>query len=636
MKKSTRPAQKTSARPESPKSHENAHIVYGHYHKNGQQEFVAVGNKQYLVSEIKNSIAKPIPHKAKVKALIKSERGKASETVLILRVLAPELTLKNKIDRLLIEADIPTDFHKIVHEEASLYGDEVKKTDCKNRTNLTGFALCTIDGETAKDFDDAVFAEMKGKNIEVTVAIADVSHYVKVGSALDEEALERGTSIYYPGHCIPMLPEELSNGLCSLKPKVVRLALAVTFEVGPKGGLSRPLLREAVIKSKARLTYNQVQAFYDHKEVEGTSIPKAVAESLLCLQKAALLLRRSRERRGAIDFDIIESVVALNESGEPLSVHPQMRLESHRIIEDLMVATNEIVANYFEHKKIPTLYRVHEPPNEEKLENFFKTALAFGAIKADAKAKSLSFSEPRALQQVMSQYQKSQFKETLSNLMLRAMMQARYSEKNLMHFGLASSAYLHFTSPIRRYADLIVHRQLRYMLFEKNARKQIPEAMMAQIAESISQREVQATDLERKIDRLFAATFMASHVGESFDAKIVACTEFGFFVRVLAHHVEGLVHIATISKSRVNFIPEKMSLVVSGSNIKYMVGDMVRVKLINVNTDRGHIDFELVQEKLEEKKAFDKDVAPVRAPRPKRSRSRSPGRRKPSPKSGGF
>ncbi|HXW60830.1 MAG TPA: VacB/RNase II family 3'-5' exoribonuclease, partial [Myxococcota bacterium] len=468
------------------------------------------------------------------------------------------------------------------------------------------------------DFDDAVYAEAKGKNIAVTVAIADVSHYVKIGSALDEEALERGTSIYYPGHCIPMLPEQLSNGLCSLKPKVPRLALAVTFEVGSKGGISHAQIREAVIESKARLTYNQVQDFYDGKEQ--LSIPKAVGTSLLFLQKAALLLRRHRERRGAIDFDITESVVALNDAGEPLAVHPQLRLESHRIIEDLMVATNEIVASFFENKKIPSVYRVHEPPNEEKLENFFKTAQAFGAIKASSKAKALSFTEPRALQAVMNQYQKSQFKETLNTLMLRAMMQARYSEKNLMHFGLASPAYLHFTSPIRRYADLIVHRQLRSVLFEKKPEKKIPEYAMAEIANSVTEREIKATDLERKIDRLFSATFMASRVGETFDGVIVACTEFGFFVRVIAHHIEGLVHIATISKSHVIFVPEKMCLVVTGSNKKYMVGDKVRVKLVNVNTDRGHIDFELVQEKAAVREKPQKKPELRKARKPQRSR----------------
>lgn len=226
-----------------------------------------------------------------------------------------------------------------------------------------------------------------------------------------------------------------------------------------------------------------------------------------------------------------------------------------------------------------------------------------------------------ALQEVMRSYQKSIYKETLNSLMLRAMMQARYSEKNLKHFGLASPAYLHFTSPIRRYADLMVHRQLRYALFEKRpAKKRMPEEFMAEVSESISQKEVKATDIERKVDRLFAATFMSSRVGDSFDAQIVACTEFGFFVRVEAYHIEGLVHIATISSSRVNFVPEKMSLIVTGSNKKYMVGDRVRVKLINVNLDRGHIDFELISSPKPH--SLETRTEPRRSERPRHRASR--------------
>ncbi len=623
---------KNTTRPPSPQSHsserpayEDKKIIFGQYFKKGPEEFVMVGNKNYLVSEIKRGIELPIPPKSKVKALIKYDR-RAGETVLILRVLAPELSLSAKIDRFLAEAEVPVLFPKIVHQEADVFGEKVSDADKKKRNDLREHALCTIDGETAKDFDDAVFAQIKGKNIEVTVAIADVSHYVKLGSALDEEALSRGTSIYYPGHCVPMLPEQLSNGLCSLKPNVDRLALSASFELGPKGGISNVKLKESLIKSKARLTYGQVQAFYDQKPKAEKVIPEAVQTSLVLLKKAAEILRRNRERRGAIDFDIVESVIALDDNGEPLSINPLSRLESHRIIEDLMVATNEVVAEFFDKKNIPCLYRVHEPPNQEKLENFFKTALAFGVLKNGVKTNAASITDPKALQKVIAIYADSEYKETLSNLMLRAMMQARYSEKNLMHFGLASSAYLHFTSPIRRYADLIVHRQLRYMLFEKNRKKQIPETMMATIAESISQREVKATDLERKINRLFSATFMAGHVGEIFDAVIVSCTEFGFFVRVIEHHVEGLVHIATIAKTHVNFVPEKMSLVISGSNRILMVGQKVRVKLINVNADRGHIDFELSEESSGEK--IDRSLQKIRDERAKSTKPARTGQRR--------
>jgi ribonuclease R len=579
------------------KDHKESNIIFGTYEQHGTQEYVSVGSKKYAVSDIKPNVESALKHQNKVKALIKPAQGKKPESVVILKLLGPELTLKQRIERVLADAHIATDFHKIVFSEADLFGDDVSVEENKKRLNLTNIPLCTIDGETAKDFDDAVFAQESGKNIQVIVAIADVSHYVKVGSALDEEAFDRGTSIYYPGKCVPMLPEQLSNGLCSLKPHVARLALMVSFEVGPKGRISRPEIKEAIIKSHARLTYNQVQDFYDNDVIE--KIPVEVQRSLLLLRQAAVVVRQARTRRGAIDFDVVESVIALDDQGEPLAINPQARLESHKIIEDLMVATNEIVATYFFKKNIPTVYRVHEPPSEEKLENFFTTAKAFGAIKAQAKKTAKDIIQPKDLQQIMAHYQKSQYKETLNQLMLRAMMQARYSEQNLMHFGLASPAYLHFTSPIRRYADLIVHRQLRYVLFEKKPRKQIPEDALAKIADSISQREALATDIERKIDRLYATTFMASRVGDSFDGTIVACTEFGFFVRIAEYHVEGLVHIANIASARVNFMPEKLSLVVSGSNQRYMVGDKVRVKLINVNIDRGHIDFELVRDAQE-------------------------------------
>ncbi len=629
MKKNSTRFSQINRRPEGRDNNENRQVVFGHYQKKGTKEIVVAGNQSYRVSEIKKSIELPIKNNAKVKALIK--KGRNEDTVKILRLLAPELSLAQKIERVLIEAQVAVEFPKIVHEEADLFGDKVAEADKKKRTDLRHLALCTIDGETAKDFDDAVFAQRKGNNIEVIVAIADVSHYVKLGSALDEEAFSRGTSIYYPGHCVPMLPEQLSNGLCSLKPKVDRLALSASFELGPKGRISNVRLESSLINSKARLTYNQVQAFYDQKPQAERIIPEDVQTSLKELKKAAEILRRVREKRGAIDFDIVESVIALDDNGEPLSVNPLSRLESHKIIEDLMVAANEIVAQFFDRKKVPSIYRVHEAPNEEKLENFFKTALAFGALKNGVKAKASSITDPKALQTVMASYADSQYKETLSTLMLRAMMQARYSEKNLMHFGLASEAYLHFTSPIRRYADLVVHRQLRFKLFEKSRKKEIPENMMASIAESISQKEVKATELERKINRLFSATFMAGHLGEIFDAVIVSCTEFGFFVRVIEHHVEGLVHISTIAKTHVNYIPEKMSLVVSGSNRTLMVGQKVVVRLVNVNADRGHIDFELAERENEQDEASDQDTK-VRKEKPV-ARARKPlAKNKPQPR----
>jgi len=486
-----------------------------------------------------------------------------------------------------------TSFSKEALEEARSFGTRVSPTDGKKRLDLRKTSLCTIDGETAKDFDDAVYAKRIGKNIEITVAIADVSHYVKGESYLDREAFLRGTSIYYPGCCIPMLPEELSNGLCSLKPNVARLAIAVSFSVGTRGAISQVSIKEAIIKSKARLTYGQVDQFFKGHLIEASF---GIKKSLLLMREAANILRLNRNMRGAIDFDITESLVTLDHNGEPLSIHPEERLESHRVIEDLMVATNEVVAQFLIKKKAPALFRIHEPPNPEKIEFFSKVAQSLNAIESKALMHLTQNIRPKSVQAIMKLAEKSKYKEVLNTLMLRAMMQARYSEKNLEHFGLASKAYLHFTSPIRRYADLIVHRQLRMVCFEKNRLGKIPEHKLKEIANFISEKEVKATDLERKIDRLFATTFMSKKIGQIFSGQISAVTEFGFFVRIAKHHLEGLVHISAISKNRVNFIPERMCLAVSNEPKRFSAGDHVLVKLINVNIDRGFIDFILEPE----------------------------------------
>lgn len=595
MKKQTRESTRLTGRRErSKRKPAPNNIAFGIFQNKNGRDVVVIKNTEFSVIEIHPSVKVPILPNSSVKVRLTQSQTRDNKNVVVLRVFGPRLTIKERIAQLLKDSKIPIEFPSNAATESKKFGQKIVAKDKQKRLDLTKLALCTIDGESAKDFDDAVYAGKKGKNIEVVVAIADVSHYVKENTGLDEEAISRGTSVYFPGSCVPMLPENLSNGLCSLKPDMERLAIAVSFELGPKGGLLRTRVSEAVIKSKARLTYNQVQNFYDQKS-DTTDIPVKIKNSLTWLQKAAHILRKNRKKRGAIDFDLIETLVALDDEGEPIAIHPQDRLDSHRIIEDLMVATNEIIAELFENKRWPCLYRVHEAPDKEKLENFFKTAHAFGVLDKSVKTKAENVTEPKALQEIMTHYQKSKYQETLNTLMLRSMMQARYSEQNLMHFGLASTAYVHFTSPIRRYADLIVHRQLRYLLFEKNYRKKITERALAQIAQGISEKEIRATDLERKIDRLYSATFMSSRIGEIFEANIVSCTEFGFFVRIAEHHVEGLVHISTISRHHVNFLPEKLALVVTGSNKTFMVGDRVMVRLVNVSVDRGHVDFELAR-----------------------------------------
>ncbi len=510
--------------------------------------------------------------------------------------------LISHIEKTFADSKITKDFPKKVLIEADRFGSEIKKADYKDRTDLTDLPFCTIDGETAKDFDDAVFARKNGDHIEVWVAIADVSHYVTKDSDLDREALLRGTSIYYPGSVVPMLPHGLSDHLCSLRPKVYRLTMNVRFLVGKAGGIIRPKIEESIIKSKARLTYSQVESVLINKRADST-IPKDVLESLHELKIASERLRKGRVRRGSIDFDITESVVTLDKEGEVISINPDSRLFSHLMIEDLMVAANEIVAQYFAKKNFPSIYRVHEPPLEEKISRVSEAIRSFG-INVKKAIKDADFSNPKNVQNLMSAFSDSKYKETLTTLTLRAMMQARYSEKNLGHFGLASKAYLHFTSPIRRYADLVVHRELRERLFKKKKKNFLSAEEAGQIASFISQKELQAVDLERKIHRLYSTYFMSKMVGETFLGTISACTEFGFFVKLKEHQVEGLVHIATISKSFIKYMPESMCLVLEGGKKRFLVGDEVKVTIKNVSLARGFIDFVLADQNSQKIKEF--------------------------------
>src|SRR5579871_1947702 len=363
MKKRTSKLTESSQQERSLRPGSKPTIIFGTYRKESGRDAIVTSDGAYPITEARQNILLPLIEGAQIKALL---RMGPKPSAVVLKVFGPKLTLKEHIGRVLKDAEVPLEFSKAAIKEALTFGSKPKASDKKHRIDLSNIPLATIDGESAKDFDDAVYAEKRGKNIAVVVAIADVSHYVKEGSSLDHDASTRGTSIYYPGHCVPMLPESLSNGLCSLKPKVERLAIAVTFEVGPRGRIQKPSIKEAVIKSAARLTYNQVQDFIDHKP-SAKSLPDKLKDSLKLLQKAAHSLRKSREIRGAIDFDIIESVIALDDQGEPMAIHPQDRLDAHRIIEDLMVATNEVVAEVFEKKRLPGLYRVHEAPDQEKL-----------------------------------------------------------------------------------------------------------------------------------------------------------------------------------------------------------------------------------------------------------------------------
>lgn len=485
------------------------------------------------------------------------------------------MKLKSEIDYLIRNAKIETQFSHKTNQLARQFGDVPSSKEQKRRTNLKRLALCTIDGETAKDFDDAVYAAKKGRDFNVVVAIADVAHYVTENSPIDIDAVRRSTSVYYPGHCIPMLPEALSNGLCSLKPRVPRLCMTAAFTVTPAGVVKDVKLDQAVMRSQARLTYTQVQKLVDSKYKKIGDIPKAVVESIKVLQKAALALRKARTKRGSIDFDAVEAVVTLDKRGEPLNIAPSERLEAHRLIEDLMIAANEAVARYLEENRIGGLFRIHEPPNSEKLKNFVTLAESVGALTpASRKEVAKAAKSPLPLAKLMASFADHPAKASLESALLRSMMQARYSTQNVGHYGLASKSYLHFTSPIRRYPDLVVHRMLKHFWSRQKTKMQLDE-----LAEHTSSQERKAVDLERQIHALYACWFMKDRVGEKHTGTVTSKTDFGVFVRLKLHHVEGLIHISTLKGKQLE---------------QLKVGDQVKIEVAGVNLNRRFIDFVLI------------------------------------------
>lgn len=512
----------------------------------------------------------------------------------VLRHIGKEGELSVEIDKLIVEAGIERAFWPEAKAQADALGDSPDPAETAQREDLRDLPLCTIDGATAKDFDDAVHARRVPNGFVVTVAIADVSHYVKEGSPLDISARDRATSVYYPGKCIPMLPESLSNGLCSLKPNVDRLCLAVEMRIDNHGRMKKARFIDGVMHSHARLTYKDVQAFMDGDKAVRETIPSDVRLSLVVLADAARALRKARHARGALDFDIAEAVVALDDAGEPVSIHPSERLESNRLIEDLMVAANEAVAQFFERREWPTMFRVHAAPDPTKVSAVLELLGRLGALKHTDKLTAGNV-DGRALSRVLERIARHPAKDAAQSLTLRAMKQAQYDAENVGHFGLASEAYLHFTSPIRRYPDLVVHRQLRAWLRKEKRGKATEEerASLEELALHCSERERRAAGVERQVDALHAAWFMRDKIGDTFHGRVVGCAEFGLFVRLDGHHVEGMVHVSTLGKDYYYFDAVRLRLIGERTGESLGVGDAVAVDVVGVDVEKRRVEMRL-------------------------------------------
>ena len=487
--------------------------------------------------------------------------------------------------------------HGLSHEfpaaalrEARRFGKTVPDTLEGGRIDLRNLPLITIDGEDARDFDDAVFAETTRSGFRLLVAIADVSHYVAPGTALDGEARERATSVYFPGRVIPMLPEQLSNQLCSLMPDVERLCMVCDMSVTGEGRISRSRFYSGLMRSSARLTYTRVAAALVERDV-ATRLELAPAMPVLeTLHEVYRALRRHREARGALDFEAPEVKVLVDESGQVTDIRAFPRNDAHRLIEECMIAANVEAAKFLKKHKMPALFRIHGVPEEERIVDL-KRFLAMRGVHLET-GREL---EPARLQKVLQQVADRPDAAVLENAIIRSLPQALYQPLNIGHFGLALSEYVHFTSPIRRYPDLLVHRAIRHAIaggtagdFEHSTHE------MEQLGQECSLRERKADEAARSVVAFLKCEFMKDRIGEEFDAVATGVTDFGVFVQLKEWQVDGLVHVTSLPRDYFRFHEDDRMLVGERTGQRYGIGDELRVRLVRVDSADRKIDFELI------------------------------------------
>lgn len=484
--------------------------------------------------------------------------------------------------------DLPHRFSSSALREARSLPSSPRREDEFGRIDLRGIPTFTIDGENARDFDDAVSIVKEAEGgMTLYVSISDVSHYVREGSSLDEEAYLRGTSIYFPDRAIPMFPPELSNEICCLHPKVDRLTLTAELKFDPKGELRAYCFYPSIIRSNERLTYTIVKKIL----VDGDEALKERFQAVVpSLEKMAFLSHRLRQRRmqrGALDFDLPEPEVILNLQGETEEIIRSERNLAHQIIEEFMIAANEAIAQFMREQGTASLYRIHEPPLREAADEFRRFISHLGYRMERGAEHS-----PKEFQRILEEAKGRPEEGIVNHLLLRSMKWAKYSSQNIGHFGLASDAYTHFTSPIRRYPDLIVHRILKRALLREKV--EIPEEELEKKAAHLSQRERVAMEAEREILDRYRVRFMKDKIGEEFDGVISGVTAFGFFVELRDIFVEGLVRVTGLHDDYYHYHEEKYCLVGERTHRRFRIGDPVRVKVERVDVERRQIDFRLI------------------------------------------
>jgi len=471
--------------------------------------------------------------------------------------------------------------------------------------------VVTIDGEHARDFDDAISIEkLKNGNFWLGVHIADVAHYVQEGGALDQEAYERATSVYFPERAVHMFPSELSTGLCSLNPHVDRLVQSCVMEVTSRGDVVRYEMHDGVIRSDARMTYTAVNAILTDRDPETIAKYRALVPMFELMRELFEVLNARRHRRGSVDFDLPEAQVVLNEDGFIEDIIASERNVAHRLIEEFMLLANETVAGHLETNNMPALYRIHESPDPLKVLQFEEFVSAFGFSLGAPE----SGVKPKHFQHLVQKIRGNPAERPIAFLMLRTMQKARYDAMNVGHFGLAAPTYTHFTSPIRRYPDLVVHRLLREVRQTKvsDERKAELDEDLPEVGRHTSEMERRAAEAEREILQWKKVRFMADKVGDVFDGYITGVAPFGMFVELIDHYVEGLVHVSSMADDYYRFREQQHSLYGENTKKTYRLGDRVRVQIVKVDMERRQIDLGL-EDVLEKVRRDERSRGPARS-----------------------